>query len=171
MPTLAKDAVLSPVEQALPVFAACCHNGHGHAEVSNSVCYQHNNAVVEELELWQSHGCKREDTWCELAPLSQGDSGSRQTGQCSRRSVWHTAHDGTGLMTGLRCCAQVHNLTIRAKGKVLLEGTTLTVAAGRRYGLVGPNGKGKSTLLRMVARRQLPVPDALDVLLVEQVSA
>jgi ATP-binding cassette subfamily F protein 1 len=62
----------------------------------------------------------------------------------------------------------VHNLTIRAKGKVLLENTMLTVAAGRRYGLVGPNGKGKSTLLRMIARRQVPVPDTLDVLLVEQ---
>lgn len=51
----------------------------------------------------------------------------------------------------------MHNLTIRAKGKVLLENTTLTIAAGRRYGLVGPNGKGKSTLLRMIARRQIPV--------------
>lgn len=56
--------------------------------------------------------------------------------------------------------AQVHNLTIRAKGKVLLENTTLTIAAGRRYGLVGPNGKGKSTLLRMIARRQIPVSPA-----------
>lgn len=64
---------------------------------------------------------------------------------------------------------QVHNLTIRAKGKVLLEATTLTITAGRRYGLVGPNGKGKSTLLRMIARRQVPVPETLDVLLVEQV--
>ncbi len=64
---------------------------------------------------------------------------------------------------------QVHNLTIRAKGKVLLENTTLTITAGRRYGLVGPNGKGKSTLLRMIARRQVPVPETLDVLLVEQV--
>ena len=62
----------------------------------------------------------------------------------------------------------MHNLSIRAKGKLLLENTTLTVAAGRRYGLVGPNGKGKSTLLRMIARRQVPVPDTLDVLLVEQ---
>ena len=62
----------------------------------------------------------------------------------------------------------MHNLTIRAKGKILLENTTLTIAAGRRYGLVGPNGKGKSTLLRMIARRQVPVPDTLDVLLVEQ---
>ena len=63
---------------------------------------------------------------------------------------------------------KVHNMTIRAKGKILLENTTLTVAAGRRYGLVGPNGKGKSTLLRMIARRQIPVPENLDVLLVEQ---
>ena len=64
---------------------------------------------------------------------------------------------------------QVHNMTIRAKGKILLEHAHLSITAGRRYGLVGPNGKGKSTLLRMVARRQIPVPENLDVLLVEQV--
>ena len=58
---------------------------------------------------------------------------------------------------------------MRAKGKLLLESTQVSVTAGRRYGLVGPNGKGKSTLLRLIARRQIPVPEALDVLLVEQV--
>jgi len=63
---------------------------------------------------------------------------------------------------------KVQNLTIRAKGKVLLDRTSLTITAGRRYGLAGPNGKGKSTLLRMIARRQVPVPEQLDVLLVEQ---
>ncbi len=57
---------------------------------------------------------------------------------------------------------------MRAKGKLLLESTGLTITAGRRYGLVGPNGKGKSTLLRLLAKRQIPVPDMLDVLLVEQ---
>jgi ATP-binding cassette, subfamily F, member 1 len=62
----------------------------------------------------------------------------------------------------------VHNMTIRAKGKILLEHADVQIAAGRRYGLVGPNGKGKSTLLRMIARRQIPVPENLDVLLVEQ---
>ena len=64
---------------------------------------------------------------------------------------------------------KVHSLTIRAKGKLLLENTHLSITAGRRYGLVGPNGKGKSTLLRLLARRQIPVPENLDVLLVEQV--
>ena len=64
---------------------------------------------------------------------------------------------------------QVHSLSVRAKGKLLLENTLFSVTAGRRYGLVGPNGKGKSTLLRLIARRQIPVPENLDVLLVEQV--
>jgi ATP-binding cassette subfamily F protein 1 len=75
---------------------------------------------------------------------------------------------GEGESTLSATDIKVHNMTIRAKGKILLEDTTLTIAAGRRYGLVGPNGKGKSTLLRMIARRQIPVPENLDVLLVEQ---
>ncbi len=44
-------------------------------------------------------------------------------------------------LPGVLLAVQVHNLTVRAKGKLLLENTTLTIAAGRRYGLVGPNGK------------------------------
>ena len=44
---------------------------------------------------------------------------------------------------------------MRAKGKVLLENTTVSITAGRRYGLAGPNGMGKSTLLRLIARRQV----------------
>lgn len=62
----------------------------------------------------------------------------------------------------------MQNLTIRAKGKLLLESTNVLISAGRRYGLVGPNGKGKSTLLRLLARRQIPVAESIDVLLVEQ---
>jgi ATP-binding cassette subfamily F protein 3 len=34
--------------------------------------------------------------------------------------------------------------------RVLLQGADLIMSAGRRYGLVGRNGIGKTTLLRMI---------------------
>ena len=40
-------------------------------------------------------------------------------------------------------------------GADLLENATLTLAAGHRYGLIGRNGKGKSTLLKFVASRRV----------------
>jgi ATP-binding cassette, subfamily F, member 1 len=60
------------------------------------------------------------------------------------------------------------NFSVAARGKELLKSASLRVSHGRRYGLVGPNGMGKSTLLKLLAWRQLPVPRNIDVLLVEQ---
>lgn len=45
----------------------------------------------------------------------------------------------------------IDDVLIRMGGRVLLEGASLTVEAGRRIGLVGRNGAGKSTLLRAVS--------------------
>lgn len=42
------------------------------------------------------------------------------------------------------------------------------LAFGRRYGLVGRNGLGKTTLLRMIFNRQLRIPSHISVLHVEQ---
>ena len=53
-------------------------------------------------------------------------------------------------------------------GLRILTDTTLTLAYGRRYGLVGQNGIGKSTLLRALARRELAIPTHISILHVEQ---
>ena len=52
--------------------------------------------------------------------------------------------------------------------KVLLKNTDLTLTYGRRYGMVGRNGHGKSTLLKMMSTRQLLIQDHLSILHVEQ---
>lgn len=52
--------------------------------------------------------------------------------------------------------------------RVLLQGADLTLAYGRRYGLVGRNGLGKSTLLRMISGGQLRIPSHISILHVEQ---
>lgn len=67
------------------------------------------------------------------------------------------------------------------------SGATLTLAHGRRYGLIGRNGiwdfdlykwdcildinhigVGKSTLLRHIAMREVPIPAHITILFVEQ---
>ncbi|EYU34546.1 hypothetical protein ABFS82_12G018500 [Erythranthe guttata] len=62
----------------------------------------------------------------------------------------------------------VDNFSVSARGKELLKNATVKISHGKRYGLVGPNGMGKSTLLKLLAWRKIPVPKNIDVLLVEQ---
>ncbi|KAI3826067.1 hypothetical protein L1987_00109 [Smallanthus sonchifolius] len=62
----------------------------------------------------------------------------------------------------------VDSFSVSVGGKELLKNATVKISHGKRYGLVGPNGKGKSTLLKLLAWRQIPVPKNIDALLVEQ---
>ena len=41
-------------------------------------------------------------------------------------------------------------------------------SVGRRYGVVGPNGRGKTTLLKMIANGALKTPPRVQCLYVEQ---
>ncbi len=62
------------------------------------------------------------------------------------------------------------NVTIASPaGKVLLEGGQIKLVRGRKYGLIGRNGIGKTTMLRAMAQREIPgFPDDLRVLHVSQ---
>ena len=63
---------------------------------------------------------------------------------------------------------KVDGVDVSIGGKRILTDTTLTLAFGRRYGLVGQNGIGKSTLLRALSRRELAIPTYISILHVEQ---
>lgn len=63
---------------------------------------------------------------------------------------------------------KVENFSISAMGKDLFVNANLYITAGRRYGLVGPNGHGKTTLLRHMANRALTIPGNIDLLYCEQ---
>jgi ATP-binding cassette subfamily F protein 1 len=62
----------------------------------------------------------------------------------------------------------IDNFSVSARGKELLKNTSVKISHWKRYGLIGPNGMGKSTLLKLLAWRKIPVPKNIDVLLVEQ---
>ncbi len=63
---------------------------------------------------------------------------------------------------------KVDGVDVSIGGKRILSDTTLTMAFGHRYGLVGQNGIGKSTLLRALSRRELAIPTHISILHVEQ---
>jgi ATP-binding cassette subfamily F protein 1 len=63
---------------------------------------------------------------------------------------------------------KVERFDITAAGRQLFNNADLTIAFGRRYGLVGPNGMGKTTLLKHIAGRKLNIPPTIDILYCEQ---
>ncbi|XP_060948457.1 ATP-binding cassette sub-family F member 1 [Limanda limanda] len=87
----------------------------------------------------------------------EGDFSISQAEMSSRQAMLENASD-----------IKLERFSISAHGKELFINADLLIVAGRRYGLVGPNGKGKTTLLKHIANRALSIPPNIDVLLCEQ---
>lgn len=63
---------------------------------------------------------------------------------------------------------KIDNFDIAFGEKVLITGASIQLICGRRYGLIGRNGLGKTTLLKMIAKKHLRIPSHLSILHVEQ---
>lgn len=59
----------------------------------------------------------------------------------------------------------IQDLTYRVGGRTLLDKAQLSIGAGQRVGLVGPNGIGKSTLFKLIAKEL--VADGGDISIVK----
>ncbi|XP_069959698.1 ATP-binding cassette sub-family F member 3 isoform X1 [Cherax quadricarinatus] len=63
---------------------------------------------------------------------------------------------------------RIESFDVAFGDKILIQNATISLAFGRRYALVGRNGLGKTTLLRMLASRVLRIPSHISILYVEQ---
>ncbi|KAH7817759.1 putative ATP-dependent transporter [Monocercomonoides exilis] len=63
---------------------------------------------------------------------------------------------------------RISEFSMSFAGKVLLNNSSLFLQKGRRYGLIGRNGVGKSTLLRHIARGSFNLSNSPDILFIEQ---
>ncbi|PAV90629.1 hypothetical protein WR25_12199 [Diploscapter pachys] len=63
---------------------------------------------------------------------------------------------------------KLESVDISIGTKQLLSCADITMAYGRKYGLVGRNGIGKTTLLKMISSGQLKIPVGIRMLSVEQ---
>lgn len=62
---------------------------------------------------------------------------------------------------------KINSLCVSVRGEDVLKNASLMLSHGKRYGLVGANGTDKSTLLNLLAWRKIPVPNHIDIVLVE----
>lgn len=76
----------------------------------------------------------------------------------------------TGVLDSLETSRdlKISSLSLLFHGKVLIQDSTLELNFGRRYGLLGENGCGKSTFLKSLAAREYPVPEQIDIYLLNE---
>lgn len=62
---------------------------------------------------------------------------------------------------------KIEQYSLSFHGRVLVENATIEFNYGQRYGLLGANGSGKSTFLASLANRDVPIPEAIDIYLLD----
>lgn len=76
----------------------------------------------------------------------------------------------TGVLASHPQSRDIHidSFSLLFHGHELLQDTFLELNYGRRYGLLGLNGCGKSCLLKALAAREVPIPEHIDMYLLEK---
>lgn len=76
----------------------------------------------------------------------------------------------TGVLASLAASrdVKINSVSLVFHGKVLITDTMLELNYGRRYGLLGENGCGKSTLLKAIDKREFPIPEQVDIYLLNE---
>ncbi|CUM53421.1 unnamed protein product [Debaryomyces tyrocola] len=79
----------------------------------------------------------------------------------------------TGVLESLNTSRDIKlsSVSLLFHGKVLIQDSTIELNYGRRYGLLGENGCGKSTLLNAIAAREFPIPEHIDIYLLNEPAA
>lgn len=100
------------------------------------------------------------------------DDASAQIAKLKLQTDEHGLSDRvtTGVLDSLETSKdlKISSLSLLFHGKVLIQDSTLELNFGRRYGLLGENGCGKSTFLKSLAAREYPVPEQIDIYLLNE---
>ena len=77
----------------------------------------------------------------------------------------HAERTATGVYTAQAMARdlKVESYSLNFHGRVLIDNATIELNFGRRYGLIGANGSGKSTFLASLAGRDIEIPNHIDV--------
>lgn len=96
------------------------------------------------------------------------DAVKRLTDQMDEHGISDRVTTGVLSSTQASKDVKITSTSLVFHGRVLITDSTLELSYGRRYGLLGENGCGKSTLLKAIAAREYPIPDHIDIYLLNE---
>ena len=93
---------------------------------------------------------------------ANGMSNGAGTGQAELDSVHRTV---TGVLTSRPTSRdiKIDGFSMGVNGSELIQDCTIELTIGRRYGLLGQNGCGKTNFLQCLANREVPIPEHMDL--------
>ena len=99
---------------------------------------------------------------------SSSSSSSSTTGEKPQVKDSYRAATGALISRPRALDVKIGGFTLSAYGNELIKDTLIEFTIGRRYGLIGENGSGKSSFLKCLASREVPIPDHIDIFLLEE---
>ena len=125
--------------------------GGGTEEVDDEM--KRANKVLENVISAKNNGGEDDDVTRESNPLADqlASEGTICTFSASRKGVDARSRD-----------VNVQNFTLQHLNNIMLDGTAIVLNHGNRYGLIGRNGCGKSTLMKALGARAVPIPAGID---------
>ncbi|KAG5981703.1 ABC transporter ATP-binding protein arb1 [Claviceps digitariae] len=105
------------------------------------------------------------------APATSGDKldeVKRLAEQMDKHGISDRVTTGVLSSTQASKDVKISSTSLVFHGRVLITDSTMELSYGRRYGLLGENGCGKSTLLKAIAAREFPIPDHIDIYLLNE---
>jgi len=96
------------------------------------------------------------------------DEVKRLADQMDKHGLSDRVTTGVLASTAASKDVKINSVSLVFHGKVLISDAILELTLGRRYGLLGENGCGKSTLLKAIAKREYPIPEHVDIYLLNE---
>ena len=96
------------------------------------------------------------------------DEVKRLTAQMDKHGISDRVTTGVLSSTAQSKDVKITSASLVFHGRVLITDSTLELTYGRRYGLLGENGCGKSTMLKAIFAREFPVPLHVDIYLLNE---
>ncbi|XP_031573996.1 ATP-binding cassette sub-family F member 2-like [Actinia tenebrosa] len=98
-------------------------------------------------------------------PKAAANSKEEQISNGVEQSLELSSRACTGVLAShpLAKDLKIENFSITFHGVELLKDAKLELNCGRRYGFIGLNGCGKSTMLMAIGKREIPIPEHFDI--------